>query len=154
MNLKVSPKRKASFCAALVSNAGNITRACAAIKVNRSTVYEWRDADPDFAKAFASAREQGAEVLEDEIRRRAFEGVERPLIHDGKQVRLSVKCANGKTRRELATVRTFSDTLAIFLLKGAMPEKYRERQETKHEAGVSLAELIAQSFHKPPDAPG
>jgi hypothetical protein len=146
MNPKSLAKRKASFCQALIGNAGNVTRACTVVKVNRQRVYEWRDEDPEFDKAFLAAREQGAEVLEDEIRRRAYEGVERPLIHDGKQVKIG---------RKPATVRTYSDTLAIFLLKGAMPEKYRERQETKHEAGVSLAELIAQSFHTPkPDAPG
>ncbi len=39
-----------------------------------------------------------------------------------------------------------SDTLLIFLLKAARPEKYRERTEIKHDfTTVSDAELIAQA---------
>ena len=39
-----------------------------------------------------------------------------------------------------------SDTLLIFLLKGARPEKYRERSEVKHDlSGLSNAELIERA---------
>lgn len=43
--------------------------------------------------------------------RRAREGVDEPVFYQGD---------------ECGSVRKYSDTLAIFLLKGAMPEKYRE----------------------------
>ena len=48
-------------------------------------------------------------------------------------------------------VREFSDTLLIFLLKGAMPEKYRERHEITidHVALRSEAERIAKENDLP-----
>ena len=56
----------------------------------------------------------GADVLEDEVRRRAFDGIEEPVFYQG-----------------VATdvVRKYSNTLAVFLLKGAKPEKYKDRVE-------------------------
>ena len=53
----------------------------------------------------------GISALEDEAHRRAFEGVPEPVFHQG------VECGS---------VRKYSDTLAIFLLKAHRPEKYRE----------------------------
>ena len=54
----------------------------------------------------------GADMLEDEAVRRAKDGVERPVYQGGKLV---------------GHVQEYSDTLLIFLLKGARPEKYRDR---------------------------
>lgn len=61
------------------------------------------------------ALDVGAGALEDEAVRRAYVGVEEPLFYQGKQC---------------GTVRKYSDTLLIFLLKGAKPAKYRERVHT------------------------
>lgn len=44
------------------------------------------------------------------------------------------------------TVRKYSDTLTIFLLKGAMPEKYRERQDLNLSGKISLADLVTGSM--------
>jgi hypothetical protein len=113
MNLKMSDERKVAFLAALAATC-NVTRACEAISIARVTAYEWRDNDEQFAAAWVKAREIGAEALEDEATRRAFEGTDKPVFHMG---------------RECGAVREYSDTLAIFLLKGAKPEKYRERAQ-------------------------
>jgi hypothetical protein len=45
---------------------------------------------------------------------------------------------------QTATVRKYSDTLLIFLLKGRKPERYRERVE--HSGKVSLEQIIATSW--------
>jgi hypothetical protein len=50
-------------------------------------------------------------ALEDEAHRRAFDGTLEPVFHQGD---------------ECGTVRKYSDTLAIFLLKAHAPDKYRE----------------------------
>ena len=112
MNLKMSDEKKVAFLAALAATC-NVTRACEAIDIARVTAYEWRDNDEQFAAAWAKAREIGADALEDEATRRAFEGTDKPVFHMG------APCG---------TIREYSDTLAIFLLKGAKPEKFRERQ--------------------------
>lgn len=76
------------------------------------TAYNWREEDPEFAAAWDKAKAIGLDALEDEATRRAFEGTEKPVFHLGS---------------ECGTIREYSDTLTIFLLKGGKPEKYRER---------------------------
>ncbi len=111
---KRTPETREAFIAAL-SECGNVTRACEAAGISRMTAYAWRKDDLDFANAWDAALELGAEGLEDEARRRAFEGVEDVVLDKDGNVR--------------QVVRKYSDTLLIFLLKGAKPEKYRERRE-------------------------
>ena len=105
-----TPEKEIAFLAALAATC-SVTRACEAAGLGRRTAYEWREADPDFAARWEKAKRIGAEALEDECVRRATEGVDEPVFYQG---------------YECGTVRKYSDTLAIFLLKGAMPEKYRE----------------------------
>lgn len=110
-------KKVALFLDSLISEGGNITEACRISRVARSHVYKMEAGDPGgFGTAFREAQRHGLEVLEDEARRRAFRGTERPVFHKGE---------------ECGRVREYSDTLMIFLLKGGMPEKYTERQ--KHD---------------------
>lgn len=108
--MKYSPERAAAFCAAL-AETGIVSRACAAVDITRRTAYNWREDYPDFAQAWDRALQIGISALEDEAHRRAFEGVPEPVFHQG------VECGS---------VRKYSDTLAIFLLKAHRPEKYRE----------------------------
>jgi len=108
-NLNRTPEKEIAFLAALAATC-SVTRACEAAGLGRRTAYEWRE-DPKFAARWEEAKRIGAEALEDECIRRAHEGVDEPFFYQGD------KCG---------TVRKYSDTLAIFLLKGAMPEKYRE----------------------------
>ena len=45
------------------------------------------------------------------------------------------------------TVRRFSDTLLIFLLKGAAPEKYRERLEVRGALGkIDFGRMIDEQL--------
>ncbi|WP_254240927.1 terminase [Achromobacter insolitus] len=68
-------------------------------------------ADEEFAKAWDQAIRIATLGLEDEARRRAQEGVDEPVFYLGSQC---------------GTVRKYSDTLLIFLLK-AHDHKYREK---------------------------
>ncbi len=105
-----TPEKEIAFLAALAATC-NVTKACEAAGLGRMTVYEWRQGDDEFAVKWETALRIGAEALEDEAKRRAFDGVDEPVFHLGVAT---------------DTVRKYSDTLAIFLLKGALPEKYRE----------------------------
>ena len=105
-----TPEKEIAFLAGLAATC-SVTKACEIASIPRRTVYEWRDANPDFAERWERAKRIGAEALEDECVRRAHDGVDEPIFHLGEQI--------GATKK-------YSDTLAIFLLKGAMPEKYRE----------------------------
>jgi hypothetical protein len=96
-------------------DTGNIRLACMAAGVGRSTVYKWQEHDGAFHAAFGQAQVEAVEALEAEAYRRGVEGIEEPVIAAGRGV--------------VGTVRKYSDTLLIFLLKGAAPAKYRERYD-------------------------
>jgi hypothetical protein len=129
---RVTPKKRAAFLDAL-ERCGNVTQAAAAAGVERTSMYRVRAADPEFAAKWEEAAELGADALEDEARRRAHDGVEEPLT-----------CARGLILDDYGqpvTVRKYSDTLLIFLLKGARPEKYRDNVHVTAKAtniGVTL----------------
>jgi len=106
--------KKAAFLAAYREN-GNIRLACEAGQIGRSSHYRWMERYPDYVKEFEQAKADAVDVLEAEARRRAVDGWKEPV---------------GWYRGQAGgTVRRYSDTLLIFLLKGAAPQKYRERME-------------------------
>lgn len=100
---------------------GNASKAAQYARVSRNFVYAQRKTDPAFANAWAEALDGAADVLEAEAWRRAVKGTKREkgVYYEGKEIAREV-------------IREYSDTLLIFLLKGARPEKYRERSEVRH----------------------
>jgi len=116
----------ALFFESLITHGGNISRACKAAKMLRSEVYSLEKSDAQFAAAFREAQQRGIDVLEDEARRRAYAGTFKPVFHKGRKVGL---------------VREYSDTLMIFLLKGARPEKYRDNVNMSVSGGLDVSIL-------------
>lgn len=114
LNDITTPEKTAAFLACVVKHGGNITAACEESDLARWAVYALEKDDPEFAEVFRAAQRQGLAVLEDEARRRAFAGTLKPVFYKGE---------------ECGAVQEYSDTLMIFLLKGGLPEKYRERVE-------------------------
>jgi len=91
-----------------------ITHAAEIALISRRTHYLWIEKDSAYAKAFEEAKIAATDALVAEARRRATQGVEESVYYQGEVV---------------GTIRKYSDTLLIFLLKGALPEVYRERYE-------------------------
>lgn len=108
--------KKKAFLAAF-AECGNITRAAEIVDMDRRLHYGWLESDPAYPAAFAGAAEHAADRLEQEARRRAVEGTEKPVFYKGEMCGL---------------IQEYSDTLLIFLLKGARPEKYKERISAEH----------------------
>lgn len=123
--MKLTPEKLTAFCAAL-AETGIVKRACDAIGVSRQTAYNWREDIPEFATAWDKAMRIGVSALEDEAHRRGFEGVDEPVFHQG------MACGS---------VRKYSDTLAIFLLKAHAPEKYRERTSVEMSGSLEINKL-------------
>lgn len=90
---------------------GTVRHACQAAGVVRSTAYRAKEADATFAAQWDEALADGVDLLEAEARRRAVEGVEKPVFQGGVQV---------------GVIREFSDTLLLALLRAHRPEKFRE----------------------------
>ena len=136
---KATPQKKGRFLSVMRQTA-NATRAAAAIGVNRKTVYNWRDEDPEFAEAWLHARESYAEdVLEAEADRRAVEGVHHRTYFD-------------KDGNAVGEERRYSDTLLIFRLKGLKPNEYKDVGAYEHNVKGTmryehaLDEHLAQAY--------
>ena len=122
-----TPKKQAAFLAEL-SERGNVRDACTAAGIPRRTAYDWRAADPEFAGEWDSALDEAADLMEHEAHRRAVDGTEEPVFGS-----LGHQLGTG----EVGRITKYSDTLLIFLLKAARPEKYRERQQIEHTGEIA-----------------
>lgn len=96
---------------ACFAECGTLTEAAEKAKVDRNLHYVWLK-DPQYTDAFENAQLRANDRLEQEALRRAVKGTEEPVFYQGEVC--------GK-------IRKFSDVLLIFLMKGAMPDKYREQ---------------------------
>lgn len=108
---KLTPKKREKFCKAIIDSFGNITRAAKAAGTTKEAVYKLRKKDESFRAAWDAALDTSIANLESECHRRAFKGVRKGVFYKGQKV--AEECE-------------YSDTLAIFLLKGAKPLKYRD----------------------------
>lgn len=131
---------KKRFLAAY-ARTGVILHACKAAKVGRTTYYEWTEADLEFAAACGFALAEAADMLEQKAIEWATVGIKTVKeVYERNQVGDLVL-----VKREHS--RELSPTLLIFALKGAKPEKYRERvdfnvnQVVKAYAGFDPAEV-------------
>ena len=112
----------------------SVTAACKAAGISRSAAYDWRNDDAAFGKTWDEALEAGTDRLEDEAHRRAVEGVERPVFQQGRQV---------------GSVREYSDTLLLALLKARRPERFKDRATFEHSGKMTLEELVRLSMEPP-----
>ena len=110
-SIEITQPNKRAFLAA-IAESGNVTSASKLSGIARKTHYNWMQEDEAYAAAYREALEEAAENLEREARRRAVQGTDKPVFYKGE---------------ECGAVREYSDTLLIFLLKGAMPDKYSEK---------------------------
>lgn len=95
---------------------GHVGKACQAAGISRQTAYAHRRTEPQFAKDWDIAIDDAAFTLEDEAWRRARDGVDEPIVHQGMII---------------GTQKKYSDTLLIFLLKGIKPDKYADKLVVK-----------------------
>lgn len=115
-----TPESRGAFIEALTTTA-SVTASCEIAGIARRSAYEWRDADPQFAADWDAALVRGTDALEDEAIRRARLGVDEPVFYQGE---------------ECGTVRKYSDTLLIFMLKARRPEIFREQIAVTHTVNV------------------
>jgi hypothetical protein len=126
-----------AFLDALAATA-SVRAACEFARIDRASVYRWRDEDPRFAEEWNAALDRGTDALEDEAVRRAREGWEKPIYRGNELV---------------GSVREYSDALLALVLRARRPEKYRERpvievddagELTSNERRARIAELLAK----------
>jgi hypothetical protein len=108
--VKGTAEKKKKFLKALGKTC-NVSEAARLSGLSRRYWYKAKEKDRKFSEAWDDAVEVGVDALEAEARRRAYEGWDEPVFYKGD--------ATGVVRR-------YSDTLLIFLLKGARPKKYAD----------------------------
>ena len=108
-------ERRETLLLALEESA-NVSKACKKAKISRNAAYQWREEDAEFSAAWDAALDRGTDALEDEAVRRAAEGTLKPVFYKGE------KCGS---------IREYSDTLLMFMLKARRPEKFKERTESQ-----------------------
>lgn len=106
LDVPLTAQKKAEFLAHF-SGTCNVTKSAKAVGISRAIVYLWKKDDPEFCLDFDDAKEIAVEALEDEMHRRAMDGV------------LKIN--------KYGTYREYSDVLAIFLAKAHKPDRYNER---------------------------
>lgn len=173
--MKLTPEKLTAFCAAL-AETGIVGRACKAVGISRESAYNWREENPEFKARWDKALKIGVSALEDEAHRRGFEGIDKPLVHQGQFTPLfteardedgnvivdeyqrpkMVPLLDDDGKQQIATMKEYSDTLAIFLLKAHAPEKYRDNAtlqisgpnegpvQVEHQASA-LAQILAHA---------
>lgn len=140
-----------------LGNSGNVTIACKAAVIDRVTAYTKRKADPEFRDRWRVALNEAAELLEAEARRRAEHGVDEPVIHQGQLMGSWVNAKGEVVTKDAPgakliplTIKKYSDTLLIFLMKGAKPQKYRDNAKIEH-TGAGKGGAIVHEVRQPLD---
>jgi hypothetical protein len=132
------PKKRAFLLA--FTQCGQITHSCRAAEMDHCMHYYWLKTDAAYVHAFAEAQTIAGRLLEEEAIRRARDGVKRTIYHQGEPV---------------GEETVYSDTLLIFLMKGAMPAKYRERIEHTGDHGgpLTLKVVYEDAIDVTPEVP-
>lgn len=119
-----------------LARSGNVTMSAQAVGVSREYIYTLQSRSEKFAAQCKAAAKDAVERLEAAAWQRASIGVDEPIW---------MKDENGKPV-QVDTVKRYSDTLLIFLLKALNPAKYREvvRQQISGPDGGPV--MTAQQF--------
>ncbi|RMD89771.1 MAG: hypothetical protein D6807_03020 [Alphaproteobacteria bacterium] len=118
-------RRRRLFLDALRASA-NVSAAARRAGMSRSAAYALRQSDASFRAQWDDALEEALDALEEELRRRALEGVEKPVFYGGKPC---------------GTIRSYSDQLGMFLLKCRRPAVFSTHGASATES--SLTEEVA-----------
>ena len=118
-----------------LGRTGSVTVAANRAQLRRSTLYERRQDDEEFAERWARALDLGVERLQDNApsftMNRALNGTPKPVWRNG---------------QEVGSVRQFDNRLLQFLLKAHRPDLYGDRGHAA--ARVRLARVPARAYRR------
>lgn len=118
----------------MLGQVPNITAVCRLMNVGTEAVRTARKRDPKFNEGVLGAIDEGYDMLEEEARRRAVDGVVEPIFYKGEQV----VDATGKP----TGIRKYSDQLLIALLKGYRPKKFNPGAKLQLDADDKKVTMV------------
>jgi hypothetical protein len=100
------------------------------IGVSRTTVFNWRRSDAQFAEAWDEAVEMAYDLVEQEVMRRAVEGYDRPVFQKGEFVgmerqysdALALAMLGARRRAVYGKTQNNDDKETTVTIKGGLPE--------------------------------
>ena len=92
-------------------DTGNVSASARAAKVTRYSAYEKRMHDDEFRQLWVSALESSLDDLEESLRSRALEGIDKPIFYGGEKV---------------GDVKSYNDNLGMFFLKARRKKVFGE----------------------------
>ena len=110
---KFTPDKRKEFLR-LISESGNVSKACIALGIDRRVPYRLRERSKKFAQQWDEAKKMYVELLEEESFRRAYNGIEKSIWYKGEKVGVE---------------RQYSDTLLMHRLNAELPNKYQYRHK-------------------------
>ncbi len=113
-DLKMTPEMKYAIVE-LLGEIPNITVVAKTMGMSPTTIRNHMKSDEDFDNQVRDAMECGYDLMEEEARRRAVDGVEKPVYYKGKKVE--------------GGVREYSDQLLMFILKAYRPKRFNPGQK-------------------------
>lgn len=129
---------KAKFIATVVAT-DNLSAACRAVGISRTTLSRHLQEDPDFAQALQQARDEAADELEGIVRARAIHGTPKRLWYKGEPV-IDPETGEQAVEVEYNVVRELA------MLKAAKPMRYRDRADVnvtgQVEVNFTAAEIV------------
>ena len=124
--------KQAAFFAAY-SKTGVVTLAAEMAEIDRRSHSFWLHNDKDYPALFQEAHAAACDTIEAEMRRRAIDGVDKPVFYKG---------------QPCGTVKEYSDTLLAMLANGAMPEKYKQKTKIEAEVTSRSREAVREGLRK------
>jgi hypothetical protein len=125
----------------LLITAGNITKTCLLMNLNRVGLYQAFEADEEFRKEFDKVRNASMDTAESEAIRRAVDGVNKPIFYMGEIVGYE---------------RVYSDQLLARLMSAYRKNWRTTNAEISGPGGepipVKLYDFDASKFPKPDGA--
>ena len=138
-----------------LKTTSNMAASCRAVGVIYGTMMQLRLRDADFAAAVEDALEQAYDEMEAECRRRAFAGIEEPVVYQGQLTPIFARNPDGSVvvdpetgvpqverdadgNPKFLTLKKYSDSMAMFLMKGYRRRKFGDKQEITGEGGGPL----------------
>lgn len=130
-------RRQARFLAAY-AEYGMISRAARVAKTTRWSHQEWMK-DPVYAQRFKEAGDKFTQKVEDTLHLVGVHGVERPIVHKGKQVYIEGKPLFENKRSEMILMR---------IAEARMPEKYKPRVKNPNLMDIDPDKLTPEILDK------
>ena len=133
---QITPDQWVPLFLEAIAEGNTITRAAWIARVSMTSVYRRRENKPEFKAAWDKAAEIATELLEQEAQRRGYHGVEEPVFHKGEQC---------------GTVRKYSDSMLLAILKARKPEVYRDdRKHTTVNVSIAANQAAVQVLNDVP----